>query len=251
MRKVCFTAVEDKLYYPEGTHIFINSFKRFHPDIDLVVFRQDKVDKLFKEKDINWYQAKPFFAQLLMNDYDLVVNMDADHVVTGRMKEVFDNVDYEVGLPWNFNDYENAAFENITEEMYLQAGMVASTSKAFWLRWQGMNRKAMDYLRKENDIVNLLIYNEMPELKLKIFDKAKDYYGCKSLGREPTFYIENDKLMCPDPVTKKGEQVLAYHFARGGQFPKLDFTNMPLTDEVKEWFMKVGFEGQTVKVTNV
>jgi hypothetical protein len=44
MRKVCFTAVDDKLYYPEGTHIFINSFRRFHPDIDLVVFRQDTVD---------------------------------------------------------------------------------------------------------------------------------------------------------------------------------------------------------------
>lgn len=134
MKKICFTAVEDRLFYAEGTHIFINSFKKFHPDIDLVVFRQDTVDKLFPEKGINWYQAKPYFAGLLMNDYDLVVNMDADHVVTGRMTEVFDNVDYEVGMPWNFNDYENAAFENITEEMYLQAGIVASTSPKFWLK---------------------------------------------------------------------------------------------------------------------
>lgn len=251
MKKVCFTAVEDRLYYPEGTHIFINSFKRFHPDIDLVIFRQDVVDKLFEEKGINWYQAKPYFAELLMHDYDLVVNMDADHVVTGRMTEIFDNVDFDVAMPWNFNDYENAEFDNITEEMYLQAGTVASIKKEFWLKWQEMNKKAMDYLRKENDIVNLLIYNEMPELKLKIVDKDKDYYGCKSLGREPTFFIKDNKLMCRDPKTNVSEQVLAYHFARGGQFPKLDFKNMPISDEVKAWLYDLQNYGQSFKAVSL
>lgn len=245
MRKACFTAVDDNLFYAEGTHIMINSFKRFHPDIDLVVFRQDTVDKLFKEKGINWYQAKPFFAELLENDYDLIVNMDADHVVTGRMAEVFDNVDYDVAFPWNFNDYENASFENITEEMYLQAGMVASTSKKFWAKWREMNKDAMKYLRKENDVVNLLVYNEMPELKLKILDKEKDYYGCKSLGREPQMYIEEGKLML------RNEQVLAYHFARGNHFPKLDFPSMALTPEVKDWLIDLTQYGQTIKITNV
>lgn len=241
MRSVAFTAVSDNLYYPEGTHIFINSFKRWHPEIDLVVFRQDVVDKLFKEKNINWYQAKPYFAELLF-DYDLIVNIDADTIITGRLTEVFDNVDYEVGAVWNFNDYENASFENITEEMYLQAGMVASTKKSFWKKWQKYNKNAMDYLRKENDTLNLLVYNDKKKFKLKIFDKDKNYYGCKSLGREPTFYIEDDKLMC------RGEQILAYHFARGNVFPKLDFPNMPVKDEVKEWMSKIGYYGQSLKV---
>lgn len=244
MKKVAFVPVEDRLYYAEGTHIMVNSFKRFHPDVDLVVFRQDVVDRLFAEKGINWYQAKPFFAELLF-DYDLIVNLDADHVITGRMTEVFDNVDYEVGFPWNFNDYENASFDNITEEMYLQAGMVASTSKKFWLEWQKINREAMQYLRKENDTVNLLVYNQMPELNLKIFDKEKDYYGCKSLGREPEFYIEDDKLMC------RGEQVIAYHYARGGgALPKLDFKNMPLKDEVKNWLYALNY-GQSTKMVGI
>jgi len=125
--------------------------------------------------------------------------------------------------------------------MYLQAGMVASTSKRFWLTWQEANKEAMEYLRKENDILNLVVYNELPELKLKIFDKAKDYYGCKSLGRELEFRMDGDKLMC------RGEQVLAYHFARGGQFPKNDFDNMPLVDEVKDFLKGVGYYGQSVK----
>lgn len=242
MRKVCFTAVDDKHYYPEGTHIFINSFKKFHPDIDLVVFRQDTADRLFKEKGIDWYNAKPYFAELLEDKYDLIVNMDADHVVCGRMTEVFDNVDYEVAGPWNYNDYENASFENITEEMYIQGGMWATTHNGFLSIWRKHNKNARKYIRRENDVMNLVIYDNM--FDLKIVDKDKDYYGCKSLGREPEFYIENDKLMC------RKEQVIAYHFARGGVFPKLDFANMPLTDEVKKWLYKLGY-GQTVKIVGV
>jgi hypothetical protein len=244
MKKVAFTCVDDRLFYPEGTHIFINSFKRFHPDIDLVVFRQDTVDKLFKEKGIDWFNAKPYFAELLEKDYELIVNMDADHVVTGRMVEVFDNVDYDIGGPWNFNDYENASFENITEKMYVQGGMIASTSHEFWKVWREENREHTKYLRRENDVMNLVIYNKLPKLKLKIFDEKKDYYGCKSLGREPNFYIENDKLMC------KGEQVLAYHFARGGVFPKLDFDTMPLIDEVKIWLKNLSY-GQSIKIQTI
>lgn len=242
MRKVCFVPVDDKHYVPEGTPIMINSFKRFHPDIDLVIFRQNVTDKLFKEKGTDWYNSKPFMAELLFNDYDLIVNMDADHVVTGRMSEIFDNVDYDVAGPLNFNDYENVSVNNVSEEMYIQGGMIASTSKEFWLKWQEMNRDARKYKCRENDVMNLVIYNEMPKLKLKIVDKYKNYYGCKSLGREPEFYIENDKLMC------RNEQVLAYHNAKGGVFPKLDFDNMPFPPEVKAWLKEIGTYGQTIKI---
>lgn len=242
--KACaFIIVSDSHFYPEGAHIAINSFRRFHSDVDLIVFRQDKIDEVFSKTGCNWFTAKPFFGELVSNmGYKVVCNVDADHIFTGRLTEVFDNVDYDVAMPTNLNDYENASFDNITEEMYLQAGMVASTNREFWKRWQKINDKAMSYLRKENDTVNLLIYNEMSELKLKILDKEKDYYGCKSLGREPKFYIEDDKLMC------MGEQVRAYHFARGNVFPKLNFPEMPFTDEVKRWLMDKAYYGQTIKI---
>ncbi len=245
MKKVCFVPADDKHFYLEGTPIMINSFKRFHPDIDLVVFRQNVVDKLFKEKGIDWYNAKPYFAELLFDDYDLVVNMDADHIITGRMAEVFDNVDYDVAGPWNFNDYENFSVENVNERMYVQGGMIASPKKEFWLKWQEMNRQARKYRGRENDVMNLVIYNTLPKLKLKIVDKEKNYYGCKSLNREPEFYIENDKLMC------RGEQVLAYHYAKGGVYPKLDLDHMPFTDEVKKWLKNIGCYGQSLFIKGI
>lgn len=244
MKTVFFTVVDDRVYYPGGTHIMVNSFRRYHPDIDLVVYRQDMIDKIFKEKNINFYQAKPTFAKLLTKKYDLIVNIDCDHVITGRLDAILKG-DYDVACPWNFNDYENASFDNITESMYLQAGIVASTSKKFWNRWEEMNKDAMKYLRKENDILNLLVYNDMPELKVKILDREYGYYGCKSLGRELEFYIENDKLMC------RGEQIFAYHFARGSVFPKLNFDTMPLKDEVKAWLKNKAYFGQSIKISTV
>lgn len=244
MKRACaFIPISDSHFYPEGTHIAINSFKRFHPDIDLIIFRQNTIDKVFQDKDINWFNAKPHFAALLEDKYDLIVNIDGDHIFLDRMTEVFDNTDYEVGMPWNFNDYENSSFDNITAEMYLQAGMVASTNKYFWRRWREMNFEAKRYIRKENDVVNLLVYNDMPFLKLKIFDKEKDYYGCKSLGRELEFYIKDGKTYC------RGEKVVAYHFARGNAFPKLDILEMPLTDEVKDNWMNKAYYGQTIKIS--
>lgn len=243
MKTCFFTIVDDRHYYPEGTHIFINSFKKFHPDIDLVVFRQDMVDKVFSEKGINFYQAKPTFAKLLTDKYDKVINIDADHVITARLDEVLAD-DWEVGGVWNFNQYENASFENITEKMYVQAGMVGSTNKRFWDIWEEKNKTAMDYLRKENDTLNLVWYNdpEVSKMKRKIWDEEKNYLGCKSLGQEPRFYIEEDKLML------NNEQIKAYHFARGNVFPKLDFDNMALTVEVKDWLKQVGYYGQSVKI---
>jgi len=242
---VFFTLVSDGYYYPIGCHKFVNSFKKFHPDIDLVVFRQDMIDKVFKEKGINFYMAKPTFAKLLTDKYDLVVNIDCDTAIFGRMEEVLKD-DYDVGAAWNFNQYENSNLPNITDEMYLQAGLVGSRDKKFWDIWEEANKDAMKYIRQENDILNLVWYDVpyIKGLRRKIYDKdTPDYYGCKSLGQEPKMYVKDDKLML-----NKG-RVIAYHQARGAMFPKLEFGVQELgfsTEVVNHW-NKISMEGVTVK----
>lgn len=240
MKTAFFTIVDDRFYYPAGTSLFINSFKRFHPDIDLVVFRQDMIDRVFKENDINFYMAKPTFAKLLSPYYDRVVNIDCDHLVLDRLDAILEE-DYEIGCPINKNDYENTSVENVTEDMFLQGGLVASTNPKFWDIWEKANKRAMVYKCKENDIMNLVIYNDpiVKEMKLKIFDKEKDYYGCKSLGREGEFYIKDSKVMC------RREQVKLYHNAKGG-IMKFQFDKMGFTQEVKDYLQFIGSYGTTV-----
>lgn len=245
-KDICFfTIIDDVHYYPEGTHIMINSFKRFHPDIDLIVFRKNVIDRIFEEKKINFYQAKPTFAKLLTDEYKCVVNIDADHIILGRLEEII-KADYDVAGPSNKNDYEDASFENITEDMYIQAGIIASTKPEFWDIWEEANKEAMTYPRKENDILNKVVWNNprVRKMKFKFLDKDKDYYGCKSLGREPLFAAKDGKTYC----LKDGGQVVAYHFARGNVFPKLDIPNMPLKDDVKKLWSEIAYYGQTLNI---
>lgn len=243
-RIVFYTIVSDNYYYPVGCHKFINSFKKFHPDIDLVVFRQDMVDKIFKEKGINFYMAKPTFAKLLTDKYDLVVNIDSDTAILGRLEEVLKE-DYDIGAPWNFNKFENTSLPGVTEEMYVQGGMVASRDKKFWDIWEEMNHDAMKYKCQENDVLNKIWYEDpyVNKLNRRIFDKdIKDFYGCKSLGRESEFYVKNDKVWCGDG------QVIAYHQARGGVFPKLDFFQKYLgfSYQVAEYWENLSMDGKSV-----
>lgn len=243
---VFYTFVSDSYYYPVGTGKMINSFKRFHPEIELIVFRQDLVDQVFKKEGLNFYNAKPTFAKLLADAYDLVVNIDADSVVLGRLDAVLAQ-DYDIGSVMNLNDYENRTIENVTEEMFLNAGLVASRNKEFWDIWEDANKDAMKYVCKENDILNLMIYNhpEVKKMKLKVFDKDEGYYGCKSLNRESEFCVEDDKVMC------RGEQVFLYHHAKGGVLPKLQFETMGFPKNVSDLMYFVSLYGKTERYAGI
>ena len=241
---VFFTIVSDQYYHPVGTEILINSFKKFHPDIDLVIFRQDMISKVFSEKHVNFYNAKPTFAKILVPHYKRVVNIDADSIILGKLDEIIDG-DYDVGCPTNYNDYENMSLEDITEKQFVQAGLVASSKPEFWDIWELANREAMKYPAQENSILNLLWYKDpiVKNMNKKIFDISKDYYGCKSLNREKEFYLENGKVMC------RKEQVFIYHSAKGGaNMPKFQFEKMGFPEKVIEYMQYLGYYGSSIRL---
>ena len=232
---VVFSFVSDNYYYPVGCPQFINSFKRFHPDIPLVIFRQDVVSQKIDGHDINWLNAKPVFAKLLTNEYECVINMDVDQVILGRLDEVFKD-DYDVGSVMNYNDYENVSIEGVSEQDYLQAGLVASRIPEFWDIWLARSLKDNWQCRcAENDTLNMVVY-ENPQWKLKVFDKDKDYYGCKSLGREKEMIMNNNKVIL------RGEQVVAYHYAKGPN-------NMPKASQEK--LVSYGFNKDVINYINL
>lgn len=238
-----FTIADDRYYYPVGTTILINSFKKFHPDIDLIVFRQDIINKIFADKHVNFYNCRPTFAKLLLPHYDRVVGIDADTIVLGKLDAIIDG-SYDVLAPTNFNDYENMSIENVTEQMFVQAGLVASGNAKFWEIWEMANKKAMQYVAQENTVLNLIWYNDpnLAKMKKVIIDKDKDYYGCKSLNREKEFVFKDGKVMC------RGEQVFLYHAAKGGaNMPKFNFDKMGFNTEVAEYMKYLGYLGTTAR----
>ncbi len=231
--KTCFyTIIGDSHYKGCRTDDFIKSFKHFHPDIDLVVFKQKEINDLFAtDNRLNFYNSKASFAKLLYNDYELVVNIDADHLILAPLTEILEG-DYDVAIPSNYNVWLNSAlgtntFANtcgtfssntfIPYEKYIQGGLIASTSKLFWNQYEYASLKYSDIFgNKENDVLNILCH--MLPYKLKVLDghfeynnpDFKCYYGCSSLGREKQIEVVNDHLELDGKIVK------AYHFARGG-----------------------------------
>lgn len=257
MKTVFYTFISDNYYEPVGTTQLINSFKKFHPDVPLVIFRQDVVsqiinpEKTFMDGNVNWLNAKPIFAKLLTDQYELIVNIDADTIILGRLDEVLTG-DYDIGSVVNKNDFESVSVEDVTEEMYLQAGLVASRKPEFWDIW--MQRSLKDnwhYRCAENDSLNTVVYQQLiPQgWKLKVFDQDKGYMGCKILGRESECYVEKDKVMC------RGEQVKAYHAAKGpNNMPKLTpekLKSYGFKNEVISFMMYVGNYGTSVKYEGI
>jgi len=247
--KACFFVfVSDDYFYPIGTHKLINSFKRFHPDIDLVVFRQDVIDMVFKRYGyVNWLNAKPTFAKLLTDKYDLIINIDADTVILDRLDGVLDQ-DYDICSVSNLNDFEPREIDNVTAEEYVHAGFIGSRRKEFWDIWEVANRDNYMYKCAENDVLSLIWKNNptMKNWKKRVFDKDKDYWGCKSLGREKEFYMEDGKVKCRKEIVK------AYHHAKGpAAMPKLVFEELGFNKKVTKFMNDVSDCGNSIVVKGI
>lgn len=240
MKTVFYTIISDSHYHGCRTDDFIKSFKKFHPDIDLVVFGQSDINRMFAENPrLNFYNCKASFAKELYNDYDLVVNIDSDHLIFGRLDEILEG-DYDVGVVANYNSWINSSLNTITicnnnvispsilngnnsntelvpNEKYIQGGLIASKSKMFWDQYEHACINYSHYFgHYENDILNMICYMFPYNVKFLEGDLTYTnpnfncYYGCASLGRENQVIVNNGRLELD------GKAFKAYHFARGG-----------------------------------
>jgi len=226
---------------------FINSFKYFHPDIDLIVFEDDIIKKTFQENSwLTYENCKPTFAKLLYNDYDLLVNIDSDFYFFDRCVEILES-DYDIAACANYNiecntsikkqNINNFDIQEVTELNYIQGAMIASTKKEFWDEYEYLNKELAHKLpTKENDVLNIMWYSG--KYKTKILDgdvdfkssNFKQYYNCTSLGREKEAIIKNNKVYLDNKVMR------SYHCG-GGPWRKPRINEL-FSKEVSDWFYK-------------
>ena len=204
---------------------FVNSFKKFHGDIELMVFDQNDMSA----QGVNFFNAKATFGRILSENYDLVVNIDSDHYCFARFDEIL-AADYDIACPANFNQTDNLVGIKISsgitgeankcwlvdEIAFLQGGIIASPNKEFWKHFDFATQQHYKKFHCfENDILNLVAY--LYPYNVKVLDGDCDYrqpehncwYGCSIISKEKNCYIENDKVMLEDKPVK------AYHFAHG------------------------------------
>lgn len=244
MKTCFFTIIEDRYKSIIELDLFVKGFKHFHPDIPLFILGNNAIAKLKQDHPgIDMFKIKASAAKWFYNDYDLVVNIDADHFIFSRLDEILAN-DYDVACPSNFNRYENVSLSiesyrgnkyNIVPELeYRQAGLIASGSKGFWDTYEKASLKHADYMTcRDNDVLNLII--EFGNFNYKVLDgdfaiespKRTAFYGCSSLNLE-----KECKIIDNIPVIN-GVPLKAYHVARGGGKPKF---NTIFNQDVIDWY---------------
>lgn len=216
-------SVADNNYLPYAK-MLERSFKRFHPDIPFIIFGEEDIKRVPYSEP--YYRNKAFFGKELAEKYDLVINIDADSIVVGSLKDVLD-APYEVGCVLN-----NAitvpdplqrpicALDRTNPIFYVNAGFVAARSKRFWQWWDSLNQRHFfqQYQFREQDTLNMIFH--YGDLKCVNFDDSPDIYGLWLNGYWPQAVLNGDEIVLPESVLGVRKPLKVIHFGGGASAQK-------------------------------
>lgn len=227
MKIIAFT-VADETNKPLAEKM-IASFHHFHPGIEVKIFNQDDVGA-----SENYYRATPMFAKDLIDEYDLVLKLDADQIVTGDLNYIFEQ-EYDVAGVMNFSrsdvkEYGPVSVHDIEPLKYFNCGLVAMKSKRFIDHWWALCNSYHFYAPqnpyREQDLLNILVhYCDYNVLNLDEYNHNLDYsawHGLLSKGEWHKMEIRGDELILPkaeDRYPERDKKIKVMHFA-GGQANK-------------------------------
>lgn len=201
---------------------FINSLKKFHPDLEVRVFDNPTQDPLF------WYRAKPIIAcQLFEEGYEVVIGADADQIVLGSLSDLLEDTEaYDVGVVLNDPTYPIQCWDIAP---YVNNGLVILKSKEFAEHWRRLcfSPHFNNYQFREQDLLNILA-SDYHNYKVKYLEQTKIYGECgKPFWAQAT--LEEDKVMIP---TQFGPKQLCIYHSGGGNTPDKGNYRIRFTPEV-------------------
>ncbi len=236
--KVFTIADKDNMVHAEK---MINSFHKFHPDMDV---------KIYNEKDVgdkvNYYRATPMFGRKLLKDYDLVLKLDADQIITGSLDYIFKG-EYDVGVVLNFNRVDQKTYGIVTvfdiePTAYVNCGLVAMRNKKFVEHWWRLcnSQHFMNLQYREQDLLNVMIH--YGDYKINCFDfpdKVENYqawHGLISKGEYNKMVMRDGKLILPkneDKYPEVDKEIKVLHSAGGSNEKKVgDSYRLYFSEEV-------------------
>jgi hypothetical protein len=248
-KKLAFFTValnEDNAKYAQ---MMIKTFKRFHPDEEMILCDKGAFDKLgakMEGPDNDMMRLTPLFAKELLKEYETVVRLDADQLILGNLNHII-NSTCDVGTVLNINrvdpaQYGFVQFQGIAPNEYYNCGLVlmrGEQGRRFCDNWWRLCKsKYYDRLQyREQDLLNILAH--FGDYNVQCFDHSdepKKYFAwhglvakgegmrMKVVGTWPKskVILEPDKGNYPDHTTT----IKAFHWAGGGGEKKMNYRVM-------------------------
>lgn len=214
--------------------MLVNSFKKFHPDIEIRVYGEAEIAK-FKDPHF-FYRQKAVIAKELIGEYDLVLGLDADQIITGSLDHIFEGK-YDVGVVYNWNRvdppvYGEIGLMTIQPKEYYNCGLVAMRSKEFVSHWYDLcyshHFEHMPF--REQGFLNLITHYGNYQVKcFDDYDALTDtatWNGLMSKGEWNKCIVKDGKLILPaseDGYPKRDVEIKVIHWAGGSEAVKMNY----------------------------
>ena len=208
MNPICFYTVFDDNFKTVGTGL-VNSIKHFYPDIPVEVCTPPQPWSL--ESFCNYHCQRGYE---LLDEYERIIFIDSDSVMTGRCDDLFDP--YDLGVVQN-NISVGDPYGGISGNVYINNGLTVCTLKDAWKeyldkyrsyeRWEPLN---------EQNALNYVAHTTKHLCKLLEFPDRS--YGIFEMDRYHLMYLKDGELYVP-ASNQEGSQpkkVKILHFAGRG-----------------------------------
>jgi hypothetical protein len=198
-----FTIADDDLTHRLARRVRM-SFCKFHPEIPFFVYDSNNEKQILGEVKesacaCKAFEIRPRLCEMLLKDFDCVIYLDADTVVTDTLDE-FLAQDYDVAASLNLEG-------NGFPPGYLNAGVSAISSLDFCREWTEL------MYQPNAGRSNQVYFNELAKsgrFRLKIVDAADVYYNETSRPHWKSIRLdENGKFVC------NNRRIKVLHWAGG------------------------------------
>lgn len=233
---VMFT-VANEAHYPFAKQLE-KSLRKFHTEKELPLkIVSGQTLSSYQNQDSKFHlRSTPFLAENLLKEYELVIKIDSQSVITGDLNYVLETKDYDVATvrDWNRIEVPSHSVNGLLPIEYFSSNFVAIRSEVFAHLWNvDCDTPQFDRLAgRETDILNILCY--YGNFNVRCLDdgdgvaKHQSWYGNISRSFWAYIEIDKDRLYVPkqegDRVRKVERDIRILNF-KGQMGERINYKN--------------------------
>lgn len=240
---VAFTIADDNNM--KWANMMINSLRKFHSEKEIpveIIGGQMLKDTLVKDTHF-FYRATPVIAQQLIDQFETVIKIDADSIITAPINEAWEGKDWDLKLvlnsnPREYKKYPVGVWDIHPIQEYVNCGFVSMRSKPFITQWHKLcySHHFQNYQFREQDLLNILVH--YGDYKCLLLENNDQFWGLSSKGYWLDIKMDGDKLILPkNDEWNKNDRIIKVLHAAGGNNPN-------------KWNLNIQFQPEVAKKLN-
>lgn len=246
---IAFTIADEKnLPYAK---MMAKSLRKWHTEeeLPLKIYGPEEIKQYQSKYKDYFYKSAPLHFRELLKEYDLVIKLDADQLITGKLDHIIDIwKDYDVGTVLNINRVDPSVYglvslATIAPNEYYNNGLVALRNPWFAEEWWRLcNSIHFDRMpMREQGFLNILCH--YGNYNVRCFDRydpvhnISTWNGLVAKGEGLRMRVVNNQLVLPiglDNYPDREVVVKAYHWAGGAGEVKMNYRTH-FNEEVISW----------------